>query len=170
MNDDASRETTKRPRGPVKLAELVGRVIDPVTQRRGFATTGLIAAWHDVVGARIAACSRPEKIVWPKGTAVEGTPALLVLKVDGPRAVFIQHEAGQIVERVNAYLGYAAIGRIRLVQGPIANDAAGKRPAPAALPAEDTARLKASLDGVASEPLRAALEKLGRGVLSDKRR
>lgn len=170
MTDDSTGDTGKRRRGPVQLAELVGRVIDPMTQRRGFATTGLIAAWREVVGARIAACSRPEKIVWPKGSSAEGEPALLVLRVDGPRAIFVQHECGQIVERVNAFLGYAAIGRVRIVQGPVANDAAPGRRGPPPLTTQETARLAASLDGVADEGLRRALERLGRGILADKRR
>lgn len=172
MSDEPAQGGQKRRRGPVKLAELVGRVIDPVTQRRGYATTGLIAAWHEVAGDRIAACSRPEKIVWPKGEANEASPALLVLRVDGPRAIFVQHEAGQIIERVNAYLGYAAIGRIRIVQGAIAGSAAapGRPPPPPPLPAADAQKLRASLEGVADEGLRSALERLGLGVLTDKTR
>src|SRR5690606_12195517 len=142
----------KRRRGPVKLAELVGRVIDPVTQRRGFATTGLIAAWRAVAGGRIAACSRPEKIVWPTGQATDSAPALLVLRVDGPRAIFVQHEAGQIVERVNAFLGYAAVDRIRILQAPLGNGPApAARPAPGPLSPAEAGRLRASLAGVASE-------------------
>src|SRR6185295_19195441 len=101
MADSTQRQ---RRRGPVMLAELVGKVIDPGTKRRGFGTTDLIAAWPEVVGPRYADCTRPEKIVWPKSEDMEGAPALLVLRVDGPRAIFVQHEAAQIVERVNAFL------------------------------------------------------------------
>ena len=105
------------------LTELVGKVLAPVTARRGLATADLIAAWPDIVGARYADWTRPEKIVWPRNRgAVEGAgePALLVLRVDGPRAVLIQHETSQIVEKVNSFLGYGAIGQLRIVQGPVA--------------------------------------------------
>lgn len=164
------RDVRPSRRGPVMLSELVGKAIGPLTARRGFAAADLIAAWPEIAGARFADCTRPEKIVWPKGEANEWRAALLVVKVDGPRAVFFQHEAGQVIERVNAFLGYAAIGRIRIVQGPVAaaTDAAPK--GAATLAAEDEARLDRSLAEVEDDALRAALGKLGRGVLADKSR
>lgn len=170
MADTAAPSREKRRRGPIKLAELVGKIIDPVTARRGFATSQLIAAWPEIVGARNAAVSRPERIVWPKGTAQEGKPALLVLRVEGPRAVFIQHESGQIVERVNAFLGYSAIGQIRIVQAPLGGGRAETRPRPQSVtPAEEAEIAKAVAD-VENEGLRGALARLGRSVKADKPR
>ena len=149
------------------LAELVGKILDPVTAKRGFATADLIAAWPDIVGPRHAECTRPEKIVWPRGVAREGQPALLVLRVDGPRAVLVQHEAGQIAERVNAFLGYGAIGQIRIVQAPL-KPKLTLVPAPARpLDAQAEARLANTVGKVADDGLRAALDRLGRGVLAE---
>lgn len=165
----AESQQPNRRRGAISIAELVGKVIDPVTKRRGFATTDLIAAWPQVVGPRYADCTRPEKILWPKGEDMEGAPALLVLRVDGPRAIFVQHEAGQIIERVNAFLGYGAIGHLRIIQAPVRS---GTAPAAVPLPiapAED-ARIEAAVSGVGNDRLRQALGRLGRGVLRDKAR
>jgi hypothetical protein len=156
-----------RRRGPVILAELVGKVLNPVTAKRGFATADLIAAWPDIVGPRYADCTRPEKIVWPRGEAREGQPALLVLRVDGPRAVLVQHEAGQIAERVNAFLGYGAIGQIRIVQAPVKPKLKLVPAAARPLDAGEEARLADTVGKVADDGLRAALDRLGRGVLSD---
>jgi hypothetical protein len=166
MADSIDRQ---RRRGPVMLAELVGRVIDPVTKRRGFATTDLIAAWPEIVGSRYADCTRPEKIIWPKGEEMEGAPALLVLRVDGPRAIFVQHEAGQIVERVNAFMGYGAIGHIRIVQAPVKPNGPVTAPAVPPLAPEAAARLAETIATVADDDLRGALDRLGRGVLGGKR-
>ena len=165
---DSIQRTSRR--GPVALGELVGRVIDPVTKRRGFATTDLIAAWPEIVGSRFADCTRPEKIVWPRGEEMEGAPALLVIRVDGPRAIFVQHEAGQIVERVNAFLGYGAIGHLRIIQAPVSTKAAAETPGELPLPPGAEAQLAETLSGVANDGLRAALDRLGRGVLADRRR
>jgi hypothetical protein len=159
-----------RRRGAIPIAELVGKVIDPVTKRRGFATTDLIASWPQIVGPRYADCSRPEKILWPKGEDMEGAPALLVLRVDGPRAIYVQHEAGQIIERVNAFLGYGAIGHLRIIQAPVSNGAAPVALAPKAIPQAEEARIEAAVSGVESERLREALGRLGRGVARDKAR
>ena len=169
---DADGTANRKPRrgGPVTLASLVGRILDPLTARRGFATADLIAAWPEIAGPRYADCSRPEKIVWPRGEAEEGKAALLVLRVDGPKAILVQHEAGQIVDRVNAFLGYTAVGQVRIVQAPVGTSAPQAKGRTPELPAEDEARLNDALAEVADDGLRAALGRLGRGVLSNRGR
>jgi hypothetical protein len=157
-------EDRPRRRGAVALGELIGKVIDPVTKRRGFATTDLIAAWAEIVGPRFAEFTRPEKIIWPKGEEMEGAPALLVLRVEGPRAVFVQHEAGQIVERVNAFLGYGAVGHVRIIQAPIGR-ATPEPSGPAPLTPEAEAKVAGTVSAVEHDRLREALGRLGRGVM-----
>ena len=157
----------RRRRGPVALSELVGRVLDPVTARRGFATADLIAAWPEIVGPDYADCTRPERIVWPRGRAAVDTPGVLHLRVDGPRAILVQHELGQIIERINGFFGYAVVGTIRLVQAPIISRERPKRRA-RPLDARQEARLGAAVSVVDDERLRVVLERLGRGVLADK--
>jgi hypothetical protein len=159
-----------RRRGPVMLSELVGKLIDPATKRRGFATTDLIAAWPEIVGTRFADCTRPEKIVWPKGEAMEGAPALLVLRVDGPKAILVQHEAGQIIERVNAFLGYGAVGHLRIVQAPLKGIRPPQPEVPRQLAPDAEARLAEAVAAVPNDDVRAALSRLGRGILTEKQR
>jgi hypothetical protein len=166
----AESQQPNRRRGPIAIAELVGKVIDPMTKRRGFATTDLIAAWPQIVGPRYADCSRPEKILWPKGEDMEGAPALLVLRVDGPRAIFVQHEAAQIIERVNAFLGYGAIGHLRIIQAPVSSGLPTVAAVPPGISAADEARLEAAVSGVGDDRLRDALGRLGRGILRDRTR
>ena len=122
-------------KGPVSLGEIVGRVIEPVTARRGFAKADLIAVWPEIVGPMHASCTAPEKIVWPRhGNADEPPAGTLFIRADGPRAIFVQHELPQIVERVNAFFGYRAVAQARIVQGPV-----GSRPLPATPEAVDEA-------------------------------
>jgi hypothetical protein len=160
--------TTQRRRGPIALAELVGRALDPVTARRGFATAELIASWTHVVGSRYADCSRAERIVWPRGKGHEAEPGTLVVVVDGPRALLLQHEADQVVERVNAFLGHGAIGRVKIVQGPVARDPAAETPRETPPDANDIARLERVLAEVDSDDLRSALDRLGRAILAER--
>jgi hypothetical protein len=164
----SEKSGTTRPRGAVRLSELVGKALDPVVARRGFARADLIAAWADIVGSRHAEWTAPEKIVWPRDAKGDVTGGTLVLRVDGPRAILVQHELGQIVERINAFFGYAAIARARIVQAPVAARAgpAGEQPAAGLDPAGEAA-LARTTGAVESEALKAALDRLGRGVLSD---
>jgi hypothetical protein len=155
-------------KGVVAVGTLVGTIIDPVTRRRGFATAELIAAWPEIVGGRWAECTAPEKIAWPRKE--DGGLAMLTIKVDGPASIFVQHEAGQILERVNAFLGYGAVGKLRIVQGRVAGAGPRKKASNPTLPADREAELGARVEAVDEGPLRQALERLGRGVLSEKGR
>lgn len=159
--------TSLRNRGPVALAELVGRALDPVTARRGFATAELIAGWAEIVGVRYADCSRPERIVWPRGAANKDKPGTLVIAVEGPRALFLQHESDQIVERVNAFLGHGAIGRIKIVQSTVSSPPVVETPEKARLDPGDLAKLHDVLTEIDSPDLRSALDQLGRAILAE---
>lgn len=160
---------TARRKGPVALRDLIGEVIDPVTRKRGFATADLLAVWPDIAGPALAGWTAPEKIVWPRGRAAnEASAGTLVLRVDGPRAIFVQHEVPLILERINRFFGYRAIGQVRIVQGRVAGPREAAKP-DAALPPAAEAALGATLAGVGDERLREALERLGRGVLAGRR-
>jgi len=163
MATDPSRQ---RRNGAVALRELIGGVIDPLTAKRGFATAELFAAWPDIAGPIHANWTAPEKIVWPKGPAAgKGAMGILHLRVDGRREIFVQHEIPQIIERINRFLGYAAVGQVRLVQGPVTQ----ARPVPPAaqeLAPGKEAALAAQLSDVADERLKEALSRLGREVLA----
>jgi hypothetical protein len=142
------------------LSEAVAGVVAPVSNRRGYAIANLRAAWTEIVGGRYADCTEPERIDWPRGD--QRAPGVLRVRADGPRAVLLQHELGQLVERVNGFFGYDAVGSVRLVQGPVVRQGA----VPAEQPAVDEARLADALAGVADDSLKAALSRLGRGVLT----
>jgi hypothetical protein len=88
-------------------------------------------------------------------------PGTLVLRVEGPAAIEIQHLAEVICERVNRFLGWRAIERIAFRQAPLrrAPRKLGRKPDAAA-----AARLAASLPEIADDDLRAALARLGAAV------
>lgn len=154
-----------RKRGAVRLSDLVGKALEPAIARRGFATADLLANWPAIAGSALAEFTAPEKILWPRDTSEEFAPGVLVLKVDGPKAIYVQHETAEIVERLNAFFGYAAIGQLRIIQGPV-----GKRlpkaPKRDGQPIDEPA-LAAAVAPVESDALRAALERLGRQVLAN---
>jgi len=71
----------------------------------------------------------PDRLVWPRRRedAEEPSPkkswrpegAVLVLRVEGPRAIEVQHRSGPILERVNTYFGYRAVAEMRILQAPV---------------------------------------------------
>lgn len=150
-------------KGPVALGELVGEAISPITAKRGFATADLIAAWPEIAGPLHAGCTAPEKIAWPRDNDDEAT-GVLIVKAEGPRAVFVQHDLPQILERVNAFFGYRAIGRAKIVQGPVASHPAEGTTDPVELGPSAERALAEQLEVIEDGRLRAALARLGRGV------
>ena len=144
------------------LADILRKTLDEAFARQGFASTELVTRWPDIVGAEIAVHSQPEKIQWPR--AADGgppEPATLVLRVEGPTAVEIQHLSGVILERVNRFLGWQAVGRLRLKQAPLRRGQSKVHPT---IDPEAAARIAASLPDIRDEKLRDALARLGAAI------
>ncbi len=124
--------TGKGGRGnPVAVNDLASAILDPVLRKRTGISIGLVQSWDEIAGLRLAARTRPEKIVWPRRIHENDPfqPATLVIACDGSAALHLQHETGEIIGRVNAFLGFAAIGRIKIVQKPVtAPETARQRP------------------------------------------
>lgn len=154
------------------LSDYATRVLEPVIARRAGMTLDLVAAWPELAGPRHAGHTRPERIVWPRRAHEDDPfkPGVLVVACEGARAVWLQHEAGEVVARVNVFFGFAAIERLRIVQKPVARL---DRPSPAeppALDAEARRKLDAILAKVEPGPLRDRLARLGAGVIARERR
>lgn len=123
----------------------------------------LSARWAEVVGAEIARRTEPVKL--SKGR--NGGPSSLEIRVAGPAAAIIQHQAHEILDRVNLFLGAEAVQKLRIVQGPLQRriDA---RPPPRRSAPLDAAAEAGLAEGLSAAPegrLKAALLALGRGVL-----
>lgn len=120
--------------------------------RKGFADPTLVLRWSEIVGPEVARLAVPVKL---SEAAAGGT---LTLKSEPAAALFLQHETRQICERINAYLGRAAVGRLRFVQAPLAARPAPSPPRrPGTVASDDPARHFKGAEG-----LRQALLALAR--------
>jgi hypothetical protein len=147
------------------IGALIGSVIDPICAKRGFASADLIGAWDEIVGPRYARVTQPEKIAWPRRESASSRGATLVVRVDAGMAIYLQHETSLILEKVNAFLGFAAISKLTIIQGPVEQAArAPQRAAEAPISARSAAHIKECVETIDSDPLREALETLGRRV------
>jgi hypothetical protein len=163
----ADKRTRPQHRAPPSAARPLAPFLKALDERFGKGADGLKARWREVVGEVMAQRTEPVKLTQPRG----GGPGVLELKVDGPGAALIQHQAPEILARVNLFMGEGAVAKLRIVQGvvrrPVAtqNAAAARRRRLPPLDAAVEAGLEAGLSGVIDEPLKAALRKLGREVL-----
>jgi len=148
---------------PRPLSELLGATLNDVMKAQGFASTEIISRWADIVGPEIATHSEPLKISWPRAVGDEAPePATLVLRVEGPAALEIQHLSAVILERVNRFFGWQAIGRIALRQAPLRRRE--QQAPPRALDPAMAARIAEALPEVMDENLRQALARLGAAI------
>ena len=154
--------------GPISakpLSVLLGEVFsDAYARQRGLPRAKLVTrAGPEIAGPEVAAHCEPLKIQWPR--PVEGQPqepATLVLRVDGPMALEIQHASDVILAQVNRFLGWNAVGRLALRQAPLSHR---DKPKPSRAPdPADVAKLAETLSSVEDEELRAALARLGASI------
>ena len=170
--DKPSRSYAKSYAKP--LREFAGKAMGETFRRQGFASAELVTRWTEIVGAEIAAHSEPLKIQWTRpvspSAAAPGSgeasgwgqePGTLVLRVEGPAAIEIQHLVNVICERVNRFFGWRAIARVVLRQAPLRRSA--RKVARAADPVA-TERLAATLPDIADDDLRQALARLGAAI------
>jgi hypothetical protein len=142
------------------LSVMLNDVFSDVYARQGFAARELVTRWAEIAGPEIAAHAEPLKMQWPR--PVEGQPqepATLVLRVEGPMALEIQHSSDVILQRVNRFFGWSAVGRLALRQAPLSRR---ERPKPPRAPdPESVAKVASTLSAVEDDDLRAALARLG---------
>src|ERR1700744_3363049 len=145
------------------LSVLLSDVFSDAYAKQGFAARELVTRWSEIAGAEIAAHSEPIKMQWPR--PVEGQPqepATLVLKVEGPMALEIQHSSDVILARVNRFFGWSAVGRLALRQGPLSRGKASAAPPPP--DPQSVERIAKTLSEIEDEQLRAALARLGAAI------
>ena len=158
-------------RNPVPVSDLATAILDPVLRKRAGISIGLVQSWEEIVGPRLASSSRPEKIQWPRRMHDDDPfePAVLVVACEGSAALHLQHETGEIIGRVNAFLGFSAVGRIRILQKPVTQLSSKPKPVPRVLSQEEKARLAGTVGKIEDDGLRASLERLGTTIVGTRK-
>ncbi|MEO6380214.1 MAG: DciA family protein [Caulobacteraceae bacterium] len=161
----AERRTKPARRPPPPAGRSLAKFIKAMDAKYGEGTGGLAARWREIVGETLAKRTEPVKLVKPRG----GGGSVLELRVEGPAAALIQHQAPEILDRVNLMLGAGAVARLRIVQGLVRQGAAAAAPAKkrrtGPLDAAAEAKLAQDLADAPDGPLKQSLLKLGRAVL-----
>ncbi|MGV6876372.1 DUF721 domain-containing protein, partial [Pseudochelatococcus sp. B33] len=134
------------------LAELVDRCIEPALAAQGFAASGVIMAWPEIVGERLARHTEPMRIVWPKRNAGQAQASTLVVRVTSAFALELQHMAPVVIERVNTHFGWRCVGQLALRQGPIPRRVACPEPERRLDPAQEQ-RVADAVRDITDDPL-----------------
>lgn len=135
--------------------------LDPLMRKRGLAKAQLLAWWPDIVGEAYAGTTQPERIKWTR----DGSAATLFILCDPAVSLQLSYETDLIRERLNGFLGYAAVGAVKIVQRRTVRPATATQPVPAEPDPERLRRLDAQTMAF-DAPLRAALLDLGKAILA----
>ena len=172
----ASFKPSKPPRARAP-ARSVGTFIPKLTrtafEKFGFSTVALLTDWEKIVGAKLAASTSPDRIVWPRpvsdlrNDSASSSPrkgATLHLSVHPAQALDVQYKSALIIDRINAYFGYSAVSALRVVQVAHSRHDANSTRAP--LPIANPAHTMNDpvMASIADERLRSALQTLQQGM------
>ncbi|WP_323572015.1 DUF721 domain-containing protein [Rhizobium sp. 28DA2] len=159
-------------KGVIQIAEIANGIMDPLLSKRAGINTALLGSWDEIAGDDFADCTRPEKITWPRRD--EGPdrggyqPGVLTIACEGARALFLTHAQGEPIARINGFFGFPAVRQIRIVQKPVSQPVSRRRKPPP-LRGDAAKRLDDMMDGIESEALRKAVERLGTAVMQKKK-
>ena len=144
------------------ISASVEKITKPIFGKRGFGEAAIVTDWPHIVGATLARHTVPEHISFPRSARTDGT---LKLKIDSSAlALELQHLTPQLIDKINTYFGYGAVGRIQIVQGPVPEQ---PPPDKGQAPISQDARRKLDqrLAFVSDPDLKAALSALGSQLL-----
>ena len=134
-----------------------------VLGKRGFSSVDLLTCWEDIVGSQLAIGVRPDKITYPRGQRTEGI--LYVKVLGGAFAVMIEHQKKKLLEKINVFLGYTAIGDIKIVQGnPLEKKVLKTEEIKRVLTTEEKKNLKLKVEGIEDPELKEAVYRLGETI------
>jgi len=110
----------KRSYNPVKLADSLQYFNDSLLNKFGKTDYVIYSKWPEIVGTFFVQHSNPEKITTvpqpiQKGESEHQTKILHV-SVAPSAAIEFQHFQNKIIEKINSFLGYKAIHRIKIYQ------------------------------------------------------
>lgn len=159
-------------RGFQRTASVLSEQIRRVGESRGFAVSRLLTHWAEIAGADMAEIARPVNVTYGRG----GFGATLTVLTTGPQAPMLEMQKERLREKVNGVYGYNAISRVRITQTAPTGFAEGQAmftpapPAPTRPPdPEILTQARQRAHDVQNDDLRAALERLGRNVLSKRK-
>ena len=141
----------------------VTKIVKPLISKRGFGNSEIINNWVNIVGNKLAQNIMPQKISYNSNSNLDG---VLLLRVNSSSvALEIQYVEKQIINKINTYFGFRAIGRIKIIQGPIPSPERKLTSKIRSIAKTDKIELERKLTSIKDPDLRVALAALGTAII-----
>lgn len=96
-----------------ELSDVLGKVTDSIYSKKGYVEGQILTNWMNIVGSEIASCSIPDGVVF---SGNKKHAATLKIQVSSDKIFELDFMKDSLIERINNYFGYNAIGRIVIKQ------------------------------------------------------
>jgi hypothetical protein len=148
-----TKKTTSARKGPRALLQDARAAAAGPFAAHGFDNPQLILRWRDFAGPVLGQMSAPLSLS-PEG--------LLTISADPSVALFLQHQTGPIVQRVNLALGAGMVRKVKVIKGRFSK--AATLPPPRALNARELQWVRRQAEAAHDPDLRQALTRLGESI------
>lgn len=163
-----SKTGAKRTGRTKGVGELVGKIIDPVLKKRGFASRDILENWPIIAPPPYNRTTIPDRLKWRRNKAgTEG--ALLYLRCREGDRMALSYDHERICEAINRYFGYVLVEAIKLSPEPFEAKILTKTPNKSQNPLPEVSKkIDETIANVSDEQIKAALRELGQGMFSKK--
>ena len=96
-----------------KIGNTLPRIVDKNIKEKNFIEVSLIKKWREIIGEDIAKFCWPIKIIFSN---IKNSNGIIFLKTKRGKSMEIEFKSEEIIEKLNQYFGYKAIGKISVVQ------------------------------------------------------
>ncbi len=152
---------------PRRLSGIVKNISDPIFGKKSMLYSQLVENWFTIVGEETASYSLPIELKF-KRSAGKQNSAVLKLAVSSARAQDLLMQKDLLIEKLNQFMGFAAIEDIQLVHRPHTQISETSRHIQVKKPVskEKKEEISKSVSNVENEGLKDALQALGNAISS----
>ncbi len=151
--------------GPKAIGSFIGKSARATLVKRGFAHADILSKWPSIVGPTLSSVSSPERLSFTRHKKHE---ASLKVRVAPGHAPEFQHFEPLIIERINSFFGYKAVGRIQIIQAPVSRPKIVQKPSISPPSKEQEKWLAEILETVEEGDLKENLHALGAALVTKK--
>lgn len=108
-----NRTPGRKARGFRRAGDTTRGTFAQIAGKQGFAEANVLLRWSEIVGEDLSGKCRPVKVTYRSKRSLGAT---LIVQTDSGRAPEVEHLGPRIVERVNQFYGYRAIGTMKVTQ------------------------------------------------------
>ena len=152
--------------GLATLAPEIRAITKKALGARGFAGSDILQFWEDIVGADLARGVVPQKLTFEKDNRMHGT--LVVKSAGGAFAMLFEHQKERVMQRINAFFGYPAVSRIKIIQGALKIKSIPQKPVSKTIPKDELQALQEKVGIIEDEELRERTFEIGKALLAKK--